>query len=185
MSASASTSPSSSSSSSPHPAPLQPEASSSKQHYNPSLRDHPSTSISRYDQDNDGHSHAHADLPTRPLTLREPPAPDLLPTSRPTLTQFRQAEGPLTRAGKLKALWEALPTLPEYQEGPTATKRMQLPGQDTVTALSPERADRLRKLYLEELVKECNDRRPEARLWGGSDDWQPDTSKGVKWEDFR
>lgn len=119
------------------------------------------------------------------MTLREPPAPDLLPTTRPTLTQFRQSEGASARAGKLEALWEALPSLPELQEGPSATKRMKLPDQDTLTALSPERAERLKKLYLEELVRECNDKRPEARLWGGRDDWQPETTKGVIWEDFR
>lgn len=62
---------------------------------------------------------------------------------------------------------------------------MQLPGQDTVMTLSPERVDRLRNLYLEELVKECKDRRPNALLWGGSDDWKPETTKGVAWEDFR
>lgn len=177
MSSSASSS-SSSSTHTPASESSQSEASSSKLHYTPSLRDQPSTH-----QDQDGTDTI--DILSRPLTLREPPAPDLLPTSRPTLTQFRQSEGPLVRAGKLESLWEALPTLPEYQEGPTPTKRMQLPGQDTVTALSAERADRLRKLYMEELVKECNDRRPEARLWGGSDDWQPETTKGVKWEDFR
>jgi solute carrier family 25 phosphate transporter 23/24/25/41 len=62
---------------------------------------------------------------------------------------------------------------------------MKLPGQDTMTTLSDERAERLKKLYLEELVRECNDKRPEARLWGGSDDWKPETTKGVAWEDFR
>jgi hypothetical protein len=54
-----------------------------------------------------------------------------------------------------------------------------------MTTLSPERAERLKNLYLEELVRECNDKRPEARLWGGSDDWRPDTTKGVAWDDFR
>lgn len=176
----------------------QPEASSSKTPYSSSsssssLRDttqppRSATSEPSLVRDVDQRSeddHPDLLLPQRAMTLREPPAPDLLPVTRPTLTQFRQAEGPLIRAGKLKALWEALPTLPEYQEGPTPTKRMQLPGQDTTTALSPERADRLRNLYLEELVRECNDRRPNALLWGGSDDWKPETTKGVPWEDFR
>jgi solute carrier family 25 phosphate transporter 23/24/25/41 len=85
----------------------------------------------------------------------------------------------------LEALWEALPSLPELTEGPTATKRMKLPGQDTMAALSPERAERLKELYLEELVKECSDHRPTAKLWGGSDDWKPDSTKGIAWEDFR
>ena len=176
----------SSSSSSPFPSASssQPEASSSKPPNRPHLLyNNPSTSTTIRDQED--YPYPNAVHPNRSVSLREPPAPDLLPTSRPTLTQFRQSEGPLTRAGKLKALWEALPTLPEYQEGPTETKRMQLPDQDTVMTLSPERVDRLRNLYLEELVKECNDRRPNALLWGGSDDWKPETTKGVAWEDFR
>ena len=124
------------------------------------------------------------DSPSRATTLREPPSPDL-PIIRQSLTQFRQSEGASTRAGKLEALWEALPSLPELTEGPTATKRMKLPGQDTMAALSPERAERLKELYLEELVRECNDKRPTAKLWGGRDDWKPDTTKGIAWEDFR
>jgi len=149
----------------------QPEASSSKSPL-PSTPTEPSTTPS-------------IETPTRATTLREPPAPDLLPTTRPTLTQFRQSEGATTRAEKLEALWEALPSLPELSEGPTATKRMKLPGQDTMAALSPERAERLKELYLEELVRECNDKRPLAKLWGGRDDWKPDTTKGIAWEDFR
>jgi len=66
---------------------------------------------------------------------------------------------------------------------------MNLPGQDTLTALSPERADRLRRLYEEELVRRCNESRPEARLWGGADDLEPGEKaikgKGVAWQDFR
>ena len=149
----------------------QPEASSSKSPL-PSTSTDPSTKSS-------------IDSITRATTLREPPAPDLLPTTRPTLSQFRQSEGATTRAEKLEALWEALPSLPELSEGPTATKRMKLPGQDTMAALSPERAERLKELYLEELVRECNDKRPLAKLWGGRDDWKPDTTKGIAWEDFR
>lgn len=64
---------------------------------------------------------------------------------------------------------------------------MKLPGQDTMTALSPERADRLRRLYEEELVRRCNEDRPQARLWGGPDNqgekWIG--GKGVRFEAFR
>lgn len=151
----------------------QPEASSSKYTL-------PSTSSTPVDKPKPS-----IDTPIRATTLREPPAPDLLPTNRLTLAQFRQSEGATTRAEKLEALWEALPSLPELTEGPTATKRMKLPGQDTMAALSPERAERLKELYLEELVKECSDKRPMAKLWGGKDDWKPDTTKGIAWEDFR
>lgn len=64
---------------------------------------------------------------------------------------------------------------------------MKLPGQDTRTALSPERAERLRRLYEEELVRSCSAHRPEARLWGGADDIKPGTAtgKGIAWENFR
>lgn len=121
--------------------------------------------------------------------LREPPSADLIPPVRPTLAQFRQAEGAEVRSSKLKGLWEALPTLPSIhdEEGPSETKRMKLPGQDTMTALSPERADRLRRLYEEELVRRCNEERPQARLWGGPDEqgekWIG--GKGVRFEAFR
>ena len=130
-------------------------------------------------------------LPTLAASLREPPNPDLLPRNRPTLSQFRSNEGASTRAAKLRGLWNALPALPNIEDAdtPTDTQRMKLPGQDTLTALSPERAERLRRLYEEELVKRCNERRPEARLWGGADDLQPEIKnvmgKGVAWEDFR
>jgi len=123
-----------------------------------------------------------------PTTLRESPAPDLIPTSRPTLTQFRQAEGASQRASKLRALWQSLPSLPDLSDdgNPTALQRMRLPGQDTLTALSPERADRLKNLYEEELVRRVREKRPEARLWGGADDLEPDLKgKGVAWSDFR
>ncbi|WWC98941.1 hypothetical protein V866_005835 [Kwoniella sp. B9012] len=131
----------------------------------------------------------------QPLSLREPPGPDIIPPSRPTLNEFRLSEGPQVRSAKLKALWNSLPHLPDIpsshgDDSPTPTKRMKLPGQDTLTALSPERADRLRKLYQEELVKACNDERPEARLWGGADDLtEPEIKnlkgKGIAWQDFR
>jgi hypothetical protein len=66
---------------------------------------------------------------------------------------------------------------------------MKLPGQDTLTALSPERADRLSRLYEEELVKRCNEKRPDARLWGGADELEPEMrsvkGKGIAWSDFR
>ncbi|GFZ43000.1 Uncharacterized mitochondrial carrier [Saitozyma sp. JCM 24511] len=127
-------------------------------------------------------------LPPPAPCLREPPSSDLIPASRPTLTQFRAAEGPATRSAKLHALWEDLPKLPELGDGPTALQRMKLPGQDTTTALSPERAERLRKLYEEELVRRVKEKRPEARLWGGADD-QPHIKttqeKGIAFEDFR
>lgn len=131
-------------------------------------------------------------------TLRDPPNPDIIPASRPTLTQFRQSEGPSARATKLRSLWDSLPDLPHLTDdnGPTATQRMKLPGQDTITALSPERADRLGRLYEEELVRRVRQNRPQARLWGGADDLLPDSngetneerkgaSKGIAWGDFR
>ena len=63
---------------------------------------------------------------------------------------------------------------------------MKLPGQDTITALSPERADRLRKLYQEELVRRVREKRPQARLWGGADDIEPEIKdQGIAWADFR
>ncbi|WRT65330.1 uncharacterized protein IL334_002273 [Kwoniella shivajii] len=128
----------------------------------------------------------------QPLSLREPPGPDIIPPIRPTLNEFRLNEGASARSSKLKALWKSLPHLPDVpsdSEQPSPTKSMQLPGQDTLTALSPERADRLRRLYEEELVKACSDERPEARLWGGADDLEPEVKhvkgKGVAWQDFR
>jgi solute carrier family 25 phosphate transporter 23/24/25/41 len=64
---------------------------------------------------------------------------------------------------------------------------MRLPDQDTLTALSPERAERLRILYQEELVRQCGEKRPDARLWGGSDDLEPVDvrEKGISWKAFR
>ncbi|RSH94259.1 hypothetical protein EHS25_004062 [Saitozyma podzolica] len=127
-------------------------------------------------------------LPPPAPCLREPPSSDLIPASRPTLTQFRASEGPATRSAKLHALWEDLPKLPELGDGPTALQRMKLPGQDTTTALSPERAERLRKLYEEELVRRVKEKRPEARLWGGADDqphFKSTQEKGIAFEDFR
>ena len=118
------------------------------------------------------------DDPSAGPSLREPPAPDILPPERPTLAQFRASEGPEARAAKLRALWHSLPSLPDVGPGPTATQRMRLPGQDTRTALSPERAERLRRLYEEELVRRCAEERPQARLWGGADDVQPGQSPG-------
>ncbi|OCF44486.1 solute carrier family 25 (mitochondrial phosphate transporter), member 23/24/25/41 [Kwoniella heveanensis CBS 569] len=131
-------------------------------------------------------------FPASPLSLREPPGPDIIPPSRPSLAEFRISEGANVRSAKLKALWNSLPHLPDVPDDentPTPTKKMKLPGQDTLTALSPERAERLRKLYEEELVKKCNEKRPEARLWGGADDLEPEMKnvkgKGVAWQDFR
>jgi solute carrier family 25 phosphate transporter 23/24/25/41 len=98
------------------------------------------------------------------------------------------------RANKLRTLWDSLPSLPDvHGDTPTDLQRMKLPGQDTHTTLSPERADRLRKLYDEELVRRVRQERPQARLWGGADDLLPDNaagreaaaSKGVAWTDFR
>jgi solute carrier family 25 phosphate transporter 23/24/25/41 len=127
--------------------------------------------------------------PDPPLSLRDTPGPDLLPHSRPTLASFRAAEGPLVRSGKLRSLWDSLPPLPSLGDGPTQTEKMQLPGQDTMTALSPERADRLRRLYEEELVKRCSEDRPNASLWGGADDLEPDIKRlpgsGITWQSFR
>lgn len=122
----------------------------------------------------------------------------MIPPTRPTLVQFRSSEGPSIRAGKLRALWSSLPSLPDVDVSdcdPTPTERMHLPGQDTLTALSPERAERLNRLYGEELVRRCGEYRPEARLWGGADDLEPEVGggvglktvkgKGVAWHDFR
>jgi solute carrier family 25 phosphate transporter 23/24/25/41 len=61
-----------------------------------------------------------------------------------------------------------------------------------MTTLSPERAERLRVLYQEELVRRCDEKRPEARLWGGADDLEPvegtataKREKGISWKAFR
>lgn len=130
-------------------------------------------------------------FPPPPVSLREPPGPDLIPGVRPTLAQFRASEGPDTRSSKLKALWAGLPALPPVMgEGPTPTKLMKLPGQDTLTALSPERAERLRRLYEEELVRRVREKRPEARLWGGPDDLRGEKTEGerqkiIEWSEFR
>lgn len=123
-------------------------------------------------------------------SLREAPAPDLL-QSRQTLAEFRQQEGPSVRSAKLRQMWSTLPRLPSVDpEKPTEAQRMRLPGQDTPTALSPERAERLRTLYQEELVKRCGENRPDALLWGGADDLLPGEGeevreKGVSWKSFR
>ncbi|EIW66204.1 hypothetical protein TREMEDRAFT_21181, partial [Tremella mesenterica DSM 1558] len=85
---------------------------------------------------------------------------------RPTLAQFRASEGPEARAAKLRALWTSLPNLPQLTDGPSALQRMKLPGQDTRTALSPQRAERLKKLYEEELVRRVRENRPNA-FWEG------------------
>ena len=130
-------------------------------------------------------------LPPPPASLREAPGPDIIIPSRPTLVQFRGSEGPSVRAAKLRALWESLPSLPDVTDCPTPTERMHLPGQDTLTALSPERAERLKGLYEEELVRRCSESRPDARLWGGADDLEPEAGaktlkgKGIAWHDFR
>ncbi|WWD16881.1 hypothetical protein CI109_101313 [Kwoniella shandongensis] len=142
-------------------------------------------------------------LPSAPLSLREPPGPDIFPAHRPSLADFRISEGPSVRAAKLKALWNSLPpSISEItstiastndqdtdSEGQSPTKRMKLPGQGTLTALSPERAERLRRLYEEELVKRISEKRPEARLWGGADEEEPEhkglKGKGIAWHDFR
>lgn len=119
----------------------------------------------------------------QPPSLREPHPPDLLPRlpdDRPTLAEFRAAEGPRLRAAKLRALWESLPDLPAPSAGPTETALAQLPGQGTLSPLSSERAERLRRLYQEELVKRVTCERPEAKLWGGPDsENEPDTQAGA------
>ncbi|RXK37012.1 solute carrier family 25 (mitochondrial phosphate transporter), member 23/24/25/41 [Tremella mesenterica] len=114
-----------------------------------------------------------------PPSLREPPGPDLLPSPRPTLAQFRASEGPEARAAKLRALWTSLPNLPQLTDGPSALQRMKLPGQDTRTALSPQRAERLKKLYEEELVRRVRENRPNALLWGGADDIKPEPDNEI------
>nr|ODO00504.1 solute carrier family 25 (mitochondrial phosphate transporter), member 23/24/25/41 [Cryptococcus depauperatus CBS 7855] len=125
------------------------------------------------------------------LSLRELPGPDILSSHRPTLAEFRASEGPLTRATKLRALWNSLPSLPSIPDGgePTDTKKMQLPGQGTTQALSRERAERLKRLYEEELVQKVSEKRPHSSLWGGPDDLEPEikniSSKGIAWQDFR
>ena len=108
-----------------------------------------------------------------PPSLREPHPPDLLspyPDDRPTLAEFRLAEGPRVRAQKLRDLWESLPELPPPSSTPTPTALAKLPGQGTLLPLSSERAERLRRLYQEELVHRVTCERPEAKLWGGADD---------------
>jgi solute carrier family 25 phosphate transporter 23/24/25/41 len=106
-------------------------------------------------------------------SLREPHPPDLRRThadDRPTLAEFRLAEGPKVRAQKLKAFWESLPDLPTLETTPTPTAMTKLPGQGTLSPLSSERAERLQRLYSEELVRRVRCERPEAKLWGGADD---------------
>ncbi|CAK9779431.1 putative calcium-binding mitochondrial carrier SAL1 [Cutaneotrichosporon oleaginosum] len=120
-------------------------------------------------------------------SLREPPGADLYP-HRGSLADFRAAEGAAARAAKLRSIWAQLPKLPDVDpDHPTEAQRMRLPGQDTLDTLSPERADRLRTLYTEELVKQCGEDRPDARLWGGADDLEPyeAAQKGVSWKAFR
>ncbi|KAL1410312.1 hypothetical protein Q8F55_004318 [Vanrija albida] len=138
------------------------------------------------------------------ISLREPPAADLreapaadivTPAPLPipaTLADFRAQEGPTVRAAKLRSLWQSLPDLPNVEgDKPTPTQLMRLPGQDTLTALSPERAERLQTLYQEELVRRVGETRPDALLWGGADDLEPvDTkggvqTKGISWKAFR
>ncbi|ODN76545.1 hypothetical protein L202_05207 [Cryptococcus amylolentus CBS 6039] len=132
--------------------------------------------------------------PPLPMSLREPPGPDIPSANRSSLADFRASEGPTARAAKLRALWNSLPSLPSLPDGdePTATKKMQLPGQGTTEALSLERAERLKRLYEEELVKTVAKKRPESALWGGPDDLEPEVrhlkgkkGTGVAWGDFR
>lgn len=129
--------------------------------------------------------------PPQPMSLREAPGPDVFPDHRPTLAEFRAKEGPAVRASKLRALWKSLPPLPSIPDGdePTPTQKMQLPGQGTTAALSPERAERLRRLYEEELVKRISEKRPDSSLWGGPDDLEPEMrnlkGKNIAWQDFR
>ncbi|AFR97689.2 solute carrier family 25 (mitochondrial phosphate transporter), member 23/24/25/41 [Cryptococcus neoformans] len=129
--------------------------------------------------------------PPQPMSLREAPGPDIFPDHRPTLAEFRASEGPAARASKLRALWKSLPALPSIPDDdePTPTKMMQLPGQGTTAALSLERAERLKKLYEEELVKRISEERPDSSLWGGPDDLEPEMKnlkgKGIAWQDFR
>jgi solute carrier family 25 phosphate transporter 23/24/25/41 len=101
-------------------------------------------------------------------------------------------------------------TRPAPSPGPTPTSLMHLPGQGTIGTLSPERVERLRRLYEEELSRRISlEERESARLWGGADDLpDPNASavattssssssstssissvnaakKGIKWKDFR
>lgn len=85
---------------------------------------------------------------------------------------------------------------------------MHLPGQGTLGTLSPERVERLKRLYEEELSRRISlEERESASLWGGADDLpDPNTDsstdaqsvtsasntktslpskKGIKWKDFR
>lgn len=128
-------------------------------------------------------------------SLREPPGADLQPEHRRSLADFRVQEGASQRAAKLRKLWSSLPKLPPIEaDETTPAQRMRLPGQDTLAALSPERADRLSILYREELVRRCKEDRPEAALWGGADDLEPAEAadqhpaareKGISWKSFR
>jgi hypothetical protein len=130
---------------------------------------------------------------------------------RLSLADFRRSEGPQIRSAKLHALWTSLPDdLPAPSPGPTPTSLMHLPGQGTIGTLSPERVERLRRLYEEELSRRISlEERESARLWGGADDLpDPNASavattssssssstssissvnaakKGIKWKDFR
>ncbi|BEI93587.1 uncharacterized protein CcaverHIS019_0600460 [Cutaneotrichosporon cavernicola] len=139
-------------------------------------------------------SHGRPHYPLQPTreegeetSLREPPGADLYPKGM-TLADFRAAEGASARAAKLRAIWSQLPQLPDVDpDHPTEAQRMRLPGQDTLAALSPERAERLRTLYTEELVKQIGEDRPDALQWGGADDLEPyeQAQKGVSWKAFR
>ena len=172
-----------------------------------------------------------------PASLRGPPPPDLFlsgtmydneagPSNtsaysserakrrRLSLADFRRSEGPQIRSAKLQALWTSLPDdLPAPSQGPTPTSLMHLPGQGTIGILSPERVERLRRLYEEELSRRISlENRESARLWGGADDLpEPNASavttttttassssssstnpisvnaakKGIRWKDFR
>ena len=144
-----------------------------------------------------------------PSSLGLPPSSDKAKQRRISLTEFRRSEGPSIRSAKLQALWTSLPDrLPAPSRGPTPTSLMHLPGQGSIGILSPERVERLRRLYEEELSRRISlEERDTARLWGGADDLpEPTTSvtatptnhanfqvnspvnadgKVIKWKDFR
>lgn len=100
---------------------------------------------------------------------------------RLSLAEFRKAEGPAVRSYKLKALWHSLPdNLPAPSSTPTATSLLHLPGQGTAGTLSPERLERLNRLYEEELSNRVSlESRDSARLWGGADDLPDPSATGA------
>jgi hypothetical protein len=153
-------------------------------------------------------SHAHSHPHLHPHGMDNEAGPSHRAKQRRiSLAEFRKKEGPAIRSAKLQAFWTSLPDrLPAPSRGPTPTSLMHLPGQGTIGTLSPERVERLRRLYEEELSRRISlEERAHAELWGGADDLpEPATAvinhrdhnvnnpmgmmavgKVIKWKDFR